>query len=142
MINVDVKQTFSHKFEIDLNWICLPIPSQCTLSLPRENIRKSGLFRGKRKGALGTNDRKFLGKNLNGRILKIFIPKIARTSYFYYLLITPNQQTLIETDIFQSRLITNQRAGDCKTAGNYIITPWTLQCRLKSIVWLIAKLKH
>ena len=58
-----------------------------------------------------------------------------------YWLITPNQQTLcIETNIFQQRAFTNQRARNYKTASNYKITHLTVQSRLQSIVWLLRLL--
>ena len=57
-----------------------------------------------------------------------------------YWLITPNQQTLcIETNIFKQQKITNQWAGNYETAGNYKITPLTVQCWLQSTVWLFMK---
>ena len=40
----------------------------------------------------------------------------------------------IEVIIFSQGAITNQRMGNYKTAGNYKITPLTVQCRLPSIV--------
>ena len=48
-----------------------------------------------------------------------------------YWLITPKQQTLcIETNIFKQRTIASQ------WAGNYKITPLTVQFRLQSVLWL------
>ena len=50
-------------------------------------------------------------------------PQNCKNQICDYWLITPNQQTLcIETYIFQQRAISNQRAG------NYEITPLTVQC--------------
>ena len=54
-----------------------------------------------------------------------------------YWLITWHQQTLcITINIFWQWAITNQRAGNYKTAGSYKITPLTLQHQWQSIMLL------
>ena len=69
-----------------------PICSQCTLSLPPENIRKpwfSGIFKGQRKGALGTNGLIWKKKLiLNDRCT------IMQDEYFCYFIINPLQASV------------------------------------------------
>ena len=56
-------------------------------------------------------------------------PKDCQNQPCNYWLITPNQQTLFIKTIFKQWAITNQRAGNSKTAGNYGIKLLTVQCR-------------
>ena len=63
------------------------------------------------------------------KITRLIYPKNHPNQECDYCLIAPNQKALfIETNIFQKREVTNQRAGNYKTAGNYKITPLTVQC--------------
>ena len=48
-----------------------------------------------------------------------------------------NKHFLLKLISFNSGVITNQWAGNYKTAGNYKVTPFTLQCSLQSTVWLV-----
>ena len=67
------------------------------------------------------------------KIKRVIYPKNRPNQTCDDWLITPNQQTLCsEANIFQQWAITNQRAG------NYKITPLTVQYRLQSIVWLYS----
>ena len=77
------------------------------------------------------------------KITRVIYRKYRLNHTCGYWLITPNQQTLcIETNIFQRPEITNQWARNYKIAGNYKITPLTVQCWLQLIVWLIESLLH
>ena len=65
------------------------------------------------------------------KITRVIYPKDFPNQICDYWLTTTNQQTLcFESNIFEERAITNQRAG------NYKITPFMAQCRLQSTVWL------
>ena len=64
-----------------------PFVPKCTLSLPPENLRFSDVFRGLRKGALGTNGLKLISRTLEQYVFK----KSAKShqndfTLFYYIL--------------------------------------------------------
>ena len=70
------------------------------------------------------------------KITRVIYPQNCQNQTCGYWLITPNQQTLcMETNIFKQWAITNQWAGNYKTAG-ITITPLKVQCWLQWTVWL------
>ena len=78
------------------------------------------------------NEMRVISKFL--KITRVIYSKNHPTKHFW--LIRSNQKRLcIETNISEQRTITNQRAGNYKTAENYKKTPSTVQ----TTVWLSEK---
>ena len=65
-------------------------------------------------------------------------PKKSPNQKSDYWLITSNQ-LCIEINTFWQRAITDHRAGNYKTAGNYKMTLSTVKCGLQSVAWFRLK---